>query len=651
MFGRNELGQYMAEAYLEIAAAPENNGKTKAELKQIFIEKMRGFLLNEKQCVEPQTIVNLYQNYTNAIKSVEPKDRQARADRHNAALEAMVNASSETVPFTDGFPNIPEKCSRMERAIANLLKDEADKAKYYNCFAAMEEKYYNGKDKSKDEIAKEIDAATKEKNLISFNTIKGVVDKNHALFDSNISDDDLIANYTSIYKIISMVNESVKILDEIRNNMPEGVKPEDINEYSKKVSEMMTGAAALERRMFLMADPFYPDINLEALLTVELSDLFTFKNQIVQDSASIDFTDYANNRKDYLKLVEKVKDSEYSNIYFAQDNIFLMPDDIFFARDLAVASAITNYLGYESWEEAIKNITVFDKKGNIIDTGKGTSSTNLAANKGEFYIFDPKKSATPIPVVTDRTSGNLKILVGQEKINNSMPNTQKPSFGFMNYAKWLGFKIIHPLTAYKPRVEYNLKSDDYDRKVRLNNRGIPKAVVNAAKNAPVKVVKDNSKNIIQDAENEKIITTNIKKRDSAMNEEPKIEEKNVRDKSKSEEVNPITSKNGMINVSDAFADKLSQTLKKKSKYNYIRNELRCTKVALAYDKAVRESDEKTQSIIENMTANDIQKLEDEIKKKALSNSNDVAREVNKTADKAPEKKQIKKPKDGSFVMG
>ena len=52
-----------------------------------------------------------------------------------------------------------------------------------------------------------------------------------------------------------------------------------------------------------------------------------------------------------------------------------------------------------------------------------------------------------------------------------------------------------------------------------------------------------------------------------------------------------------------------------------------------------------------MTANDIQKLEDEIKKKALSDSNDVVREVNKTADKAPEKKQIKKPKDGSFVMG
>ena len=419
---KNKYNEYKNE-FLKDKDRKELTDEEGKAINEQVLKYFTDLLEGEKPCVNPDYIVEIFSKEIPSIKRIN-SDRDKRIEKHNKALKAYIASNVEIQGHIEGY-NGDLGGSRQEenfKFLVELDKDNKKRKSYQDLYKKASKKYYINSGKSEDEIAKEIKAAVDKKNRINFDIIKKIVDEKGEMFTKEMSDEDLIVNYSDIVKYANIINESVALIDNIKENIPDGITKKELTDYRNKIGQLMMMATKYQKRMAILADPFYADINLEALLDAtpaQLSKLGKFlqenlktmplTNKNLRRELSLNEADVkeADNMEEVIKASKEV--NNYVNKIHVDESILTLPNDMAFVAVQPYNNKLDD-LVHESY--SLHNIAC-DKNGNEIEF-TGEVCEMLDKNNGEIYIIDKFNAHDPIPVIIDQTQPKYTVLMGDE---------------------------------------------------------------------------------------------------------------------------------------------------------------------------------------------------------------------------------------------
>ena len=369
----------------------------------LFQNKLRAVLMNDKPLCSPKKLAKYLNGFIPEIKVI--KDRHelaARRDMRQRVIESLVNRMTE---FAYNQDVESEHITRMERRVEAYLEGDK-KAEYNELIGRITEN--NGT--NADDINR--------KNAINIETVRTIADDMERLISSGQLTDRYVAdNFSSLMKKVDVMNEAKVMLDKIMTNMSEEKKVE-IQKLQRKVENVMVPGAQLMRRMLMVTDPNYTNVNLEAMYTTEMKNLRKLVG--ARDAMNEKFNKFAGkslvqNVKDYWKKLRKNK-----NVHIEGEGIYVFPTDIASQRCESAAAILASKLDASSWATIDDKGIICGRDGNTFNPYIFDLAEALEANGGIVYAIDKNGVHEPIPVMYSYENGVQKILIGQDEIEASV---------------------------------------------------------------------------------------------------------------------------------------------------------------------------------------------------------------------------------------
>lgn len=506
MFNSNKIGIYVMNKYSKMAARRlQEKRKTnpKAELTHEDQEalnaeletSLRAELLWDTPTVDPAIIAKVYKRAIPDIKLVPAAERQAREDKRIRAARSYATSLVKVGGYQPGYGEF-DRPRAEQRACLCMTQDEL--ARYAQCHEKIDRSYYRDKNMSEEEIAQAIRENKKEISHLVFNSIKRAIDNYGDALSRKLSDDELIEQYPELVTRAKLITEAHALLNEAKEYQYEDITPEQIDEYDKKVVALMTDVPMLEKRMALLADPYYPIINLETLLDADPYKLDNLNNNIEEWLEEEDIEVEGEPNKAQPEVPDEAKPEEpeaddahpsvsgkdkYDKSLKYSENILSVAGDIAATKMLALDRKIASKLGM-SYDEMADNMVFCDRNGKIRDIHSKTAAAMLDETGGEFYVMSKFGDMQPMPVLLNKNKNTFDVLVGAAEIAAAKtPEPKEPAKpGWMaSFANWIyeGARGVPTETVRKYReakAKYDIDKQFFDTRKHLIGKQLPAAV-------------------------------------------------------------------------------------------------------------------------------------------------------------------------------
>lgn len=514
MFNSNKIGIYVMNKYSKMAARRlQEKRKTnpKAELTHEDQEalnaeletSLRAELLWDTPAVDPAIIAKVYKRAIPDIKLVPEAERQAREDKRIRAARSYAASLVKVGGYQPGYGEF-DRPRAEQRACLCMTQDEL--ARYAQCHEKIDRSYYRDKNMSEEEIAQAIRENKKEISHLVFNSIKRTIDNYGDALSRKLSDDELIEQYPELVTRAKLITEAHALLNEAKKYQYEDITPEQIDEYDKKVVALMTDAPMLEKRMALLADPYYPTVNLETLLDADPHKLDNLNNNIEEwlEEEGIEVKGEPNKAQpeEPNKAQPEVPDEakpeaqeaddahpsvsgkdKYDKSLKYSENILSVAGDIAATKMLALDRKIASKLGM-SYDEMADNMVFCDRNGKIRDIHSKTAAAMLDETGGEFYVMSKFGDMQPMPVLLNKNKNTFDVLVGTAEIAAAKtPEPKEPAKpGRMaSFANWISERArgvpTETMRKYREaKAKYDVDKQFADTRKHLIGKQLPAAV-------------------------------------------------------------------------------------------------------------------------------------------------------------------------------
>ena len=414
-------------------------------------------LTEEKRPVAPKDIVKVYKKAIPSISMVSASEKEARFRKHDKAVRALIDALVASNGFCEGHEGV--KLNALEECVYRALNNN-DRAKYLEYYKSMDANNY-GNDNFADEREDEaINDAEVAKNGLVYKAVQKAVDLFESIAANGITDDELVERYSEIALAEKIIIEGHALLRTIKGKLPEDIIDNQVENLSRRITSVMSVAAMADNRMMIMSDPYYEDINLEALLDAtpkqidkldkEKKDLFRAEglildkgreNEIQDDvedlfaSMVIDHDELAIVRETMPVPKHKTRTGEQygrrDKTISESNNVVSLVNEIKQAREQYCDAKVMSALKI-NFEDYKNNIVFCDKNGNVIGERNTTALDVLMSTGGECYVLSKYGDIDPVPVIIDKTKDKFEILVGKDNINAAgIPNiAQRPTISW-----------------------------------------------------------------------------------------------------------------------------------------------------------------------------------------------------------------------------
>ena len=457
-------------------------------------EMVRGELerefLEDRPCVDPKKIIAVYGKSFHSLKILNNKNCQeltgATKDEREGLRRDAAKKYAEGLVKTHCYKVLHEyglQTNRSDDIVYNILNEEK-KDEFLKCFMKMTDEYYKDKDeyknKSPEEIKKEKADANVAKNKIIYQAFKDLFDRRASFLDETWSDTEIIERYPEIASECLLFDEVINMLTDIKKNPPEGITEEQLNELMQNVESLSSKGGFYIKRMTMLADPYYPEVNLEEMFKVNPEDL----RQLMDASQSItdrEIKDIQN--KDYNTVIEvkkRLKNNKFADMISSAESILRLPDDVYLATNGMLVSQIEMGVGGKISD--ISRSKIFcNKNGKILNVIDAKFGEILNENEGEIYIIDKEGKHNPVPVIVDKSKNEFKVLVGGDAVTDCIRGLHNPED--LKKSQKI-YNVLHKGLYFGKESdtvrEYNAKINSIEKM--RSQREIPEKVSELAKN-------------------------------------------------------------------------------------------------------------------------------------------------------------------------
>ncbi len=519
MLNSNNIGQYAIKKYSELAErrlqelrrnnqnavlSHEDREALNAELET----SLRAELLWDTPTIDPAIITKVYKRMIPTIKLVPEAERQARADKRIRAARSYAAAQVKVAGYQPGYGDF-DRPREEQRACRCMTQDEL--ARYAECHEKIDRSYYRDKNMSKEQIDQAIQENKKEIAHLIFNSIKRTIDEYGDALSRKFTDDELIEQYPNLVTQAKLIVEAHGLLQEVKKHQYEDITLEQIQECDKKVNALMTDASVIEKRMALMADPYYPTVNLETLLDANPNKLSNLNDNVwdwlaeegikvksrkpeVQpeaqqgeaqddsmDDSVDDSVDAASKTGDAYSHVSG--EAKYDKTIPDTENVLGVVFDIAFGEILALDQKIATRLGM-TYDELTDNMVYCDRNGKTFDIHSKNATTMLDETGGELYVMSKFGDMQPMPVLLNKNKDTFEPLIGTAEIAAARtPEPKEPAApGLLSsFANWISERArgvpTETMRKYREaKAKYDVDKQFYDTRKHLIGKQIPEAV-------------------------------------------------------------------------------------------------------------------------------------------------------------------------------
>ncbi|MCF0127313.1 MAG: hypothetical protein HUJ70_02030 [Pseudobutyrivibrio sp.] len=460
MYTFNSLGEYVAKLYEKIKSNYVKDHKKQEEeftvedgnaVNKLLVDAYAKEVMEEKPCIDPDMVLRAYGNQLKSLKKLTAQNCQSvtnstmekRIDKHKNAAKSFAMAMAKNCGYVEGKDEaIKLQADRKELQILNYLSAE-DRKSYLDAV-------------KNDELNKRYEYQFKAIG----NMLKACKDE----FDFILPDEDLIKKFPNIAGHCMLINEADMMLKKIADDKPASINAKSIEEYRNKVGNLMAYAASYQNRMSMMADPFYPHINLEVLFDTDPEKLSEINQNIIEKLGDVPL-DKDNNAiytvYDDHKTFETERDKAgvvaegaYLNKICSDENILKLPGIIAGSVTTLAEQKVTSKLGGEL-NDIYRNVLFLNKEGKNIDMTGSTLTEKLREDK-EFYIVDRDGKNRPIPARLEEKDDRFNFLIGDQDFAYYDKTLKEPTMDFSSKL-WngvvrtasLGFARSDARKAYK----------------------------------------------------------------------------------------------------------------------------------------------------------------------------------------------------------
>ncbi|MCF0129961.1 MAG: hypothetical protein HUJ70_15355, partial [Pseudobutyrivibrio sp.] len=421
MYTFNKLGDYVAKLYEKIksdylkANIREENKITAAEgaeLNKLLEESYINEVQNEKPCMDPAKIVAMYNAAGIPLTRLTSDNCQrvtnatfdARMIKHREAAKSFAIGMAKNCGFEEG---------REEAIRLGLKRQELQILRYLK--ADEREKYLN--------------SAQQERHKYNFDAIGKMLEACKDDFENELLDEDLINRFPYIAGHCMLINEAGTLLKAIEEDKPADIDNNKLEEYKEKIGNLMALAASYQNRMSVMADPFYPYVNLEAMFDIDPEKVAKF-NQDIADNLEAQRVDLIGNEtfEAERKNAGDLDEDQYLNKITGDENVLKLPGVISSLNVSLAEQKVTSVLGGEM-KDIYKNVLFFDKYGNVLDLTE-SSLTEMLCDRKEFYIVDRDGKHKPIPAMVQKNGDKFNYLIGEDDFAKYANTLKDPTIGF-----------------------------------------------------------------------------------------------------------------------------------------------------------------------------------------------------------------------------
>ena len=512
MYKSTAIGGYIIELFKKIKADIVKDRDDKkltpaegAAINEQIKLMLQGEFIADKPSVNPGKIVAVYGPNLPALKRLTDKNCQkltgvTKAQREEIRREAAYKYAEglTNIQCYSPLTNEDLPASRQEQA-AYFALDDNYKDLYVECFRQMKDDYYDGKGLTDDEIAGYKAAAKDSKNRLTFKAINDMITNRGELYNNTLDDATLIDKFPQIATDSNLLNEVVVLLGELKNDLPQGIRSEQVDELISKAYNMSAMGTYYTKRMAMLADPYYPEINLEELYKanpVKVNEVADVANEMlmnIEENHGFEVTSdedvlAAKKNRELLRA-----NKGYANKISANENIINLPADAAFATKIALDAKITRLIG-GTMSEARRGKIFCDKDGNVLNLFDDEIVQALKDNDGEIYIIDKEGKHNPVPVIIDKSKKDYQVLVGNDAVTACANELRDPQLTrWDKFCNWT-YKLFHHGEESANKMAYNAKLE-FNAKMRaLRNNQAPDAVKTLAQEAI------NRSNLINDPE-------------------------------------------------------------------------------------------------------------------------------------------------------
>ncbi|MCF0128415.1 MAG: hypothetical protein HUJ70_07570, partial [Pseudobutyrivibrio sp.] len=334
MYKSTAIGGYIINLYNKLRADKVKDRDVKiltpeegAEINSQIMLMLQGEFIADKPPVSPKRILSVYGPKLPALKRLTKGNCQKLTGMTKAQREEIQRNAA--YKYAEGLAKI--QCyspitnedlpaSRQEQAVYFVAGNYKDS--YVNSLRKMKDDYYVDRNMTPDEIAREKALAKDMKNWIAVGTIMDLIEKRGELYNKPVDDETLINNFPQIAADSNLLNEAVVLLEELKKDLPRGITKPQLDELIAKAYNMTATGVYYTKRMAMLADPYYPEINLEELYKATPEKL----NEVAEASVNMQM-------------------GEYPIQISGNENITELPADAAFAMKTLLDAKITRLIG------------------------------------------------------------------------------------------------------------------------------------------------------------------------------------------------------------------------------------------------------------------------------------------------------------------
>ena len=273
MYGLNEIAEYVRARYEESLAEKfagqkfDNiDSRFKSTATKMLADGLAKEIIGEQPSIDPRKVAAIFKRYNPKIekRTESGKKRSERIKIHNDAAKAYTLGLANSLGYIEDVKD-ELKLSTLDRQILSKMDKNARITICENYPQTLESYYKDWNPAANEEKAARIGQATKSLNKVYFDAIKKLIEDRAKVFKKTLDDKSLIKEYGSIAADCELIRNAAELLDKISANKPEGVTEDQINECKNSINKLLPNAVKYQERMAIMADPYYPYINLETL--------------------------------------------------------------------------------------------------------------------------------------------------------------------------------------------------------------------------------------------------------------------------------------------------------------------------------------------------------------------------------------------------